>query len=295
LTKAHRMGNGIYPTYLVHEVTKYQEILEKGQPKIGHYGLPVVKPLQFKVRALPFYLEAPARALKVVKNMASKQNMFKRIKASNIYDKELQFYKTSEFLDAESNEIGRGRSFTKGWQERESNFLHMTYKYLLGLLKGQMYQEFFEEIKTNLTIFMDPEVYGRSTLENSSFIASSINPDPYVRGQGYVARLSGSTAEMLSIWAMMMYGKKPFIMEDKELTVHFQPILTKEFFEKGVLEFVFLGTIKVTYYNESNIDTFDPSFKISKYVVDGETVSEIKGPLALKVRNRQVSDIKVYF
>ena len=154
LTKAHRMGNGIYPTYLVHEVTKYQEILEKGQPKIGHYGLPVVKPLQFKVRALPFYLEAPARALKVVKNMASKQNMFKRIKASNIYDKELQFYKTSEFLDAESNEIGRGRSFTKGWQERESNFLHMTYKYLLGLLKGQMYQEFFEEIKTNLTIFM---------------------------------------------------------------------------------------------------------------------------------------------
>lgn len=295
LTKAHRMGDGIYPTYLVHEVTRYEPVLEHGHQKIGNYGLPIVRPLQFQVRALPFYLEAPARALKVVRNIASKQNMFKRIKASNIYDHELKFYKTSEFLDAESNEIGRGRSFTKGWQERESNFLHMTYKYLLGLLKGRLYEEFFEEIKTNLTIFMDPAVYGRSTLENSSFIASSINPDPYVRGQGYVARLSGSTAEMLSIWSLMMYGKTPFVMEDKELTVQFKPLLTKEFFEQGVVEFTFLGSIHVTYYNESNIDTFDPGFHIKKYVVDGHPVSTIKGTLAHSVRNRQVSDIKVYF
>ena len=83
----------------------------------------------------------------------------------------------------------------------------MTYKYILGLLKGGLYDEFYEEIKSNLVCFMDPDVYGRSTLENSSFIASSLNPNPSVRGQGFVARLSGSTAEMLSIWNAMMFGK----------------------------------------------------------------------------------------
>jgi hypothetical protein len=95
--------------------------------------------------------------------------------------------------------------------------------HLLGLLKAGLYTEFFNEIKTNLTCFMDPAVYGRSTLENSSFIASSINPDPYVRGQGFVARLSGSTAEMLSIWAYMMFGKKPFI-NDGELKLNLKPV-----------------------------------------------------------------------
>ena len=295
LTKAHRLGNGIYPTYLVHDVTAYEPVIQRGKPHIGNYGLPTVRPTQFKLRALPFYLEAPARALKVMKSHNTKESMFRRIKASNIYDHELKFYKTSEFLDAESNEIGRGRSFTKGWQERESNFLHMTYKYLLGLLKAGLYQEFFEEIKTNLTIFMDPAVYGRSTLENSSFIASSINPDPFVRGQGYVARLSGSTAEMLSIWALMMYGKQPFVMDGNELTLQLRPILTKEFFADGTVTFTFLGTIRVTYHNESRIDTFDPDFAIDRYVVDGKEVDTIRGSLAEAVRNRTVKTIDIYF
>ena len=80
---------------------------------------------------------------------------------------------------------------------------------------------------------MDPAVYGRSTLENSSFIAPSINPDPDVRGQGWVARLSGSTAEMLSIWQFMMFGKKPFIVENDQLTFSPKPIISKEFFKNN--------------------------------------------------------------
>lgn len=295
LTKAHRIGNGIYPTYLVHDVVAYEPIIERGKPYIGNYGLPTVRPTQFKLRILPFYLEAPARALKVMKSQNQKETMFRRIKASNIYDHELKFYKTSEFLDTESNEIGRGRSFTKGWQERESNFLHMTYKYLLGLLKGGLYEEFFKEIRTNLTIFMDPAVYGRSTLENSSFIASSINPDPFVRGQGYVARLSGSTAEMLSIWALMMFGKRPFVVDGGELKLNFRPVLTKDFFADGTVTFTFLGTIRVTYHNESGIDTFDTSFAINKYVVDGEETTTIRGTLAKRVRDRKVKSIDIYF
>jgi hypothetical protein len=295
LTKALHFGDGIYPTYLLHEVTSYEPVLYRGKEHIGNYGLPTVRPTGFSVRSLPLYLEAPARALKVMKNRTSKETMFQRIKLSNIYDHDLQFYKTSEFLDKESNEIGRGRSFTKGWQERESNFLHMTYKYLLGLLKGELYDEFYEEIKTNLTIFMDPAVYGRSTLENSSFIASSINPDPFVRGQGYVARLSGSTAEMLSIWAMMMYGKQPFIYNKGVLELNLKPLLHQSFFNDKQIAFTFLGSIQVVYHNEQQINTYDPSFEIKKYIVDGQEVKRITGELAQQVRNRQVTQIDVYF
>lgn len=295
MSKALRLGDGIYPTYLVHEVTSYEPLMDGDQPKIGHYGLPTVKPLAFKVRALPYYLEAPARALKVMKNDQQKRMMYNNIKLSNVYDHELKFYKTSEFLDNESNEIGRGRSFTKGWQERESNFLHMTYKYLLGLLKGGLYTEFFNEIDTNLVCFMDPSVYGRSTLENSSFIATSVNPDPNVRGQGWVARLSGSTAEMLSIWSYMMYGKYPFVVKDNELALDLKPSITKEFFKDGKLSFTFLGKTKVTYHNESNINTFDSKFSVKKIVVDGETVKEIKGALAHNVRKGLVKEINIHF
>ena len=90
--------------------------------------------------------------------------------------------------------------------------MHMTYKYLLSLLKAGLYDEFFSEIKTSLIPFLDPAVYGRSTLENSSFIASSVNPDPHVHGRGFVARLSGSTAEFLSMWITMMAGKGYSVM-----------------------------------------------------------------------------------
>jgi hypothetical protein len=294
IEKAYDFGNGIYPTYLVYEVTKHEKIIENGKPKIGNYGLPTAKALEFSMRLLPFYLEAPARALKVMDNSIEKRKMFAKIKASNIYDYDLKFYKTSEFLDQESNEIGRGRSFTKGWQERESNFLHMTYKYLLGLLKAGLYEEFFNEIKTNLTCFMDPAVYGRSTLENSSFIASSINPDPYVRGQGFVARLSGSTAEMLSIWAYMMFGKKPFISKE-ELELNLKPVLSKEFFKNGKVSFTFLGKTKVTYINESNIDTFDKQFSIKSYELDGISMYKVAGETAKKLRDGLVKELIVRF
>ncbi|MCK7490795.1 MAG: hypothetical protein MZW92_02680 [Comamonadaceae bacterium] len=108
------------------------------------------------------------------------------IKASGLYDVPLGTYKTSSDLDACGHEIGRIRAFTKGWLERESNFLHMTYKYLLGLLKAGLYERFFDEAKTNLVCFMDPATYGRPTIENSSFVATSNNPNPAVRGQGFV-------------------------------------------------------------------------------------------------------------
>ena len=58
---------------------------------------------------------------------------------------------------------------------------------------------------------MDPDVYGRPPIECSSFIASSAHPDKTIHGQGYLARLSGSTAEFLSMWNLMMMGAQPFV------------------------------------------------------------------------------------
>ena len=87
---------------------------------------------------------------------------------------------------------GRVRAFTPGWLERESVFLHMEYKYFLGMLKAGLYDRFYEAVQDALIPYQKPEVYGRSILENSSFLASSANPDPSVHGQGFVARLSGA-------------------------------------------------------------------------------------------------------
>ena len=78
-----------------------------------------------------------------------------------------------------------------------------------------MFADFWEEIKTGLTPFMDPKIYARSPLECASFIASSYHMDKSIHGTGFLARLSGSTAEFLSMYHVMMYGRQPFVVDDE--------------------------------------------------------------------------------
>ncbi len=290
--RATEIGEGIIPTFLIYEATEYKEL-----NKIGNYGLPTVEVTKFELTKLPSYLEAPARVLKLHQNSDVKKELYKNIKASEIYDEQFKQYKTSAPLDDFGMEIGRARAFTKSWLERESNFLHMNYKYLLGLIKGGLYEEFYEEIKTNFVCFMDASVYGRSLLENSSFIALSNNPDKYIHGQGFVARLSGSTAEMLSIYNYMMMGAKPFVVNDEnELQINFAPKLNKSFFKNDKVTFRFLGEIDVTYENKANKDTYANDAVINTYKVeykDGkvETYSILKGNVAKDIRDKKVSKI----
>ena len=82
---------------------------------------------------------------------------------------------------------------------------------------AKLYKEFYNDIKTNMVCNMNPEVYGRSVLEHSSFIATSNNPDKRIHGQGFVNRLSGSTAEMLNIYLMLFTGGKIFDIKDIQL------------------------------------------------------------------------------
>lgn len=297
IEKAKEIGEGIYPTFLVYDVTKYEPVLVNNEPKMAYKGYPVVRPLEFKVRKLPLFLEGPARSLKVIKDKKELREMYEKVLNSDVYDSNLKMYKTSGDLDNETLEIGRIRAFTKGWLERESNFMHMTYKYMYGLLKAGLYNEFYTAIKTNMVCNMDAKVYGRSPLEASSFIATSGNPDKETHGQGFVARLSGTTAEMLSIYLLMMTGGKPFVIKNNELTLNLEPKLSHSYFKKdGTCSFTLLGDIKVTYHLNRIRNTF--GLKATRYDLVAESelkrVNVVKGQDAIDVRNGKYQEIHVY-
>ena len=299
LERALEYGRGIYPTYICYEAKSYEILDGKRNPINGYQN---VKITEFEVKVLPLFLEGPTRILKGMKDKNKAKKLYDAIKESNIYDNKLKMYKTSEPIDAMSNEIGRARAFTAGWLERESIFMHMEYKYLLALLKSGLYKQYYDDITTTLVPFLNPEVYGRSILENSSFIASSVNPDPSTHGRGYVARLSGSTAEMLSIWFIMMVGIKAFTYKHKELILSLRPILPGWLFNKeGKVTFKFLGKINVCYHNPKKTNTYGSNgvkpceIRITK--TNGEIIlingGDICGENAKIIRNCEVNIIEV--
>ena len=141
----------------------------------------------------------------------------------------------------------------------------MEYKYLLEVLRQGFYREFFDDAAKAFVPFMDPARYGRSILENSSFIVSSAHEDKELHGQGFVARLSGSTAEFVHMWLILCAGHMPFALNAAgELTLAFKPILPGWMFTAkpdsgfGVdtYAFNFLGKTLIVYHNAKRADTF---------------------------------------
>ena len=202
-------------------------------------------------------------------------------------------------------EIGRCRVFTPGWLEHESIWLHMEYKYLLELLKQGLHEEFYSEFKNLMVPFQKPSRYGRSILENVSFLVSSAFPDKNLHGNGFVARLSGSTAEFLSIWLLMNIGSRPFFLSDKEeLILRFSPILPGWLFSKksNTYSFNFLGKIKVRYHNPQRKNTFGRNkaspnritFKDKEGSPVAITSDTIAAPYAEQIRLRQISQIDIH-
>ena len=132
------------------------------------------------------------------------------------------------------------------------------------------YEKFYGELKNLLIPFQAPARYGRSILENSSFIVSSAFPDRNLHGNGFVARLSGSTAEFLQIWLTMNVGRHPFFLsEGNTLQLRLKPILAGWLFnKKGIYSFNFLSKIRVTYYNPKKKDTFGKNaVKVKKIIL----------------------------
>ena len=309
IDKAKDPKSGLPLTYFTYSVEKYDL-------KNNH-----IVPRQFIKKSLPLYLEGVVHTLKV----EGKKSIHHRLKKSVLFDKELKMFRLNGPLKNESLEIGRSRIFTPGWLENESIWLHMEYKYLLELLKKGFYEDFFTSFYNCGVCFFDPKVYGRSPLENSSFIVSSAYPDKALWGKGFVARLSGATAELLNIWVLLCLGKEPFFMDKNRcLCLRFSPILKKEFFTTAhatidfegkkvtlppnTFAFKLFSKTLVCYHNPKRKDTFikrshslRDKCRIAKIAVtsnDGKVSyfsSIIKSSLNLDLRNQKVRRIDVYW
>lgn len=295
LTKAKKMGDGILPTYLSYEAFDYL-VNERRHPELGY---PTVNVRSWKVRMLPFYLEAPATYLKQLHDHQEAKEIYTKIKHTDMYDEKLGLYLTSNPLDDETLEIGRARAFTKGWLEREACFMHMSYKYLISLLKSGLYKEYYHDMKTAMPPFMDPEIYGRSPLENASFIATSNNPNPKNHGRAFVARLTGTTSEAITLMILMMTGKKLFSFQDQVLKFMINPILTKDFFdEHHEVSFKLFNKVRVTIVNPEQKDTFDGLKPVEYQLSNAFDLVTIQGPtvdghLAEQIRRGHFDHVKV--
>jgi hypothetical protein len=292
ISKAFDLGEGIAPAYFTYEVTEYDK-------KDGE-----ILPVKFEIRKVPYFLEGPVRFLKLENTVDEKKKLYDRVKGSDLFDDKLSMYKVNASLEDASFELGRCKSFTPGWLENESIWLHMEYKYLLELIRSGLYKEFFEDFKKTAIPFLDKEVYGRSTLENSSFIASSKNPNEKFHGKGFVARLSGSTIEFISMWKLIFFGRNLFTLKDGELVFAPAPAvpeyLIKE--EDGAFKVssTLLGKTRITYEFAARKDYFPGEYSISEMKLtykDGSakavTGASVTGEAALDIRNGLVSEILV--
>ena len=265
-TASDPAGAPLCPTYFAYDVTGYVKD-EEG-----------IHPRNFSLVRIPAFLEGPVRWMKLAAPLAEKQELYERVRASELYDEKLSMYRVNASLQDASYELGRARAFTPGWLENGSIWLHMEYKYLLELLRCGLYQEFFEDFHAAAVPFLDPEQYGRSTLENSSFLASSVNPDQSIHGRGFVARLSGSTAEFLSIWRRMLFGEQPFAFENGKLSCRFQPALPAYLIgENRTVSAKFLGQTQVTYRLEDRADYIPGGYRVERVSVSRSTDVTVDG------------------
>lgn len=293
------------PTYFYYEADDFFTLPNTDIVPPPLVKQPFVLPRSFAVRTVPLFLEGPTRHMRIVNDEKEKMAIYKRTKDSELYDAKLKMFKLSGSLKGCVQNIGRVMAFASGWLEDESIWLHMSYKFYLELIRGGLYEEFYEEIKTGLVPFMDPIKYGRSPVEASSFIVPSVFPDESLHGTGFLARLSGSTAEFLSMWALMMSGKKPlFVDSSGVLNLQFLPILPGWFFTVGenIVSFTFLGHTLVTYHNPDRIDTWNAVPKSGTLVSNNGTVV-VTAPAGVftgnalieLVRDQGVKSIDVYF
>lgn len=302
--------SGVPPCYFSYDVTDWE--LNGGH---NAKGLPLADPKAMKVGRFPLFLEGPVRMLKTTTDLDEQRDIYKKVRKSGLRDHDLKMYFISADLTGQSYDMGRMMAFASGWLENHSIWVHMSYKYYLELIRGKLYEEFFEEmINGGMLPFMDPLVYGRSVMQFSSFIASSAFPDPLTRGRGFSARLSGSTAEFLSCWILMFIGPTPFTLDDAgNIQMQLVPVIPLWLMygydendptssdEELTVSFKLFAAIDVTYHNtlRTNLYGIPPKSYTVTYK-DGSTV-DVKGEyisskVALDIRQVvKVDTIDCYF
>lgn len=307
--------SGIPATFFSYDVTDWT--LNDGHNAVG---LPTVNALAMRLRIFPLFLEGPVRYMKVIEDDKDRmKDIYQRVLTSGLRDEKLNMYFLSSSLTGQSYDMGRQIAFAPGWLENQSIWLHMSYKYYLQLIRGKMYEEFFTEMKDygGILPFMDPETYGRSLTECSSFIASSAFPDPSIVGEGFLARLSGSTAEFMDMWKLMFLGPKLFYLnKDKKVEMKLQPALPSWLFhddsdegldpsydDEGnhIIKFKLFASIPVTYHNPGGKNLYGVSptkYKVTmksgeEKVIEG---SSIPTETAIAIRKMiTVKSIDAYF
>lgn len=260
--------SGIVPTYFSYRVTRWKQTSEHN--KRGH---PYVVPLDMTVRHFPLFLEGPTRMMKTADTTAAR-DIYRRVRNSTLFDEKLGMYTVSASLVDQPIEMGRSMAFAQGWLENQSVWLPMSYKFYLELLRHGLYDDFFHSMQEGgLLPFMDAKAYGRSLMQCSSFITSSVFEDPSVRGRGFLGRSSGSTAEFLSMWILMFIGPEPFYVDETTggVQMHLLPTLPNWLFHThdgltnmgGVMmnddgtprvSFKLFSSINVHYYNKNKTD-----------------------------------------
>lgn len=132
IAKAAAMNGGVSPTYFTWEPT-YTLLT----PLADGAGNPIIKVTSFKPNMLPLFLEGPMRSMKVLEGGVEAQRaLYKKVRASELYDPELAMYKICAPLKDQPMSIGRMMAFPPGWLERESIWLHMSYKFYLEMLRA---------------------------------------------------------------------------------------------------------------------------------------------------------------
>lgn len=298
LARGCELAGGAYPTYLVAEPFDPSGLNEElAQGKIPPQ-------LRFALRALPEYLEGHTKAIAGARSESQARLIHEHVLHGPLYDRKLGMLRLNASLKDESVEVGRARSFTPGWLENESIWLHMEYKYLLALLKAGLYREFWSLARSALVPFLDPETYGRSTLENCSFLVASCHPDEALHGRGFVARLTGATAEFLHMRFLCLVGRQPFRNTGRGLELRFDPVLPREMFdERGTLQFRFLTDTTVAFRLEESEDLFPDSgivpvrYRVHTGAGDDTEISGAKlpSPWADRIRSGRIKKIEVVF
>lgn len=308
-------ATSLVPTYFHADARSYRPLKRDGK-------VVTVRAAGFRRVTLPHYLEGPVHAMKIERDPARRRRLAAAVRSSALFDRKLLMYKVNAPLASAPVEIGRARIFSPGWLENESVFLHMEYKWLLELLRAGLAEEFFRDFRNVLIPFQDPERYGRSPLEHSSFIASSAFSDPSQHGRGFVARLSGSTAEFLTMWLWMNLGRRPFaIGPSGRLVLRFEPTLPAFLFTRREsvrryvdhrlvertfrlpehsLAFLLFGRTLVTYHNPKRLDTYGRSRAVVRRVrltAKGRSVDfrsdTVPSPHAERVRDGLVERIDI--
>lgn len=289
IAMARERTKGLIPTYFMY---RFQDFDCRGEDII---------PKDLEVVDMPLFLEGFVKYLKLEGKNEEKQTLHRQVQSTALYDTALEMYKVNAPLTNAPFEIGRAKAFSSGWLENESIWLHMEYKYLLELLKSGLYEEFNLAFKKAGVPFLEESTYGRSPLENVSFIVSSANEDTSLHGRGFVARLSGSTAEFLQIWQIMMFGPTPFQMKEGSLICRLQPSIPEYLIpESREVLGTFLGEIEVVYHLPGKGAVHPGNSQVRTYRLEtktGETISvtgnALDGELAKRVRGGEIKRMEV--